>query len=140
MYSKNECQKIIYQVIIDNKFGVEFNTKQKRETFLERVGNMRNVTCISNIAYPWNVEDGLHNLKSPQDFANDFGYSVSRVRRAIQNGKFKCESVGGDPYIVEKNDYYEISGGCYHLEAVNASKNAPKEIQEEDETQDMTIE
>ena len=52
---------------------------------------------------------------------------------------FKCEPVGGNSYIVEKNDYYEICGGCYRLEAADTSKNAPEKIQEENETQDMTI-
>jgi hypothetical protein len=140
MYSKNKCNKIIYQVIIDNKVSVEFNTNKKRETFLKRVGNTRNVTCISNFAYPWNVEDGFHNLISPEDFASNFGYSISRVKRAIQNGKFKCEPVGDNPYIVEKNDYYEIGGGCYRLDAVDTSKNAHEEIQKENKSQDMTIE
>jgi len=138
MYDKNKFAKIMYQVIIDNKVAVEFNTDKKREDFLKQIGSTRNVTCISNVLYPWNIEDGFHNLISPEDFANNFGYNVSKVKRAIQNGKFKYEPVGGKPYIVEKNDYYEINGGHYRLEAVSTSKDAMEEVQEEDESLDMT--
>jgi hypothetical protein len=140
MYSRNRCEKIMYQVIIDNKVGVEFNTEKKREALLKQIGCTRNVTCTSNAIYPWNVEDGLHNLKSPEDFANTFGYNVSKVKRAIQNGKLKCEPVGGEPYIVEKNDYYEINGGCYRLEERSALKNTPEEVLEEDEGPHMALE
>lgn len=54
MYSKHKKESTIYQVIIDNKLAINFNTDKKRSTFIERVRNegRRQVTCITNVIYP----------------------------------------------------------------------------------------
>lgn len=114
MYNKNTCEKTMYGVVIENQFWVQFNTKKKRTAFLKKLGS-RVVTCISNVSYPWNLEDGVHNLKTPQEFAKIYGCDTARVLRAIKNRKFKCESLTGVQYIVEKDGYYTINGASYRI-------------------------
>lgn len=111
MYNKHTNTKIEFQVIIDNKVCVAFNTDKKRNAFMDRLKDTRKVTCIGNVEYPWNPEDGIHNLISSSDFAKRVGIEdVNRVTRAIKKGKIETEMLGEDTYIVEKNGYFRING------------------------------
>lgn len=101
MYNKHTHGKIEYQVVIDNKVIAEFNTKRKRDAFLKKTGT-RSVTCLSTVSYSWNAQDGVHNLKTPNDIAKISGCDPEKVRRAIRNGEIKSELLGGERYVVEK--------------------------------------
>ncbi|WP_206458730.1 hypothetical protein [Anaerovorax sp. IOR16] len=115
MYNKHKSVKIMYQAIIDNKVSVQFNTSKKRDLFISKVEKegRRKITCISSVSYPWNLDDGNHNLKSKKEFAQIIGCSVEKVERAIKNGFLETEHLGNEHYIVEKNDTYWIKG-CHH--------------------------
>lgn len=117
MYNKHTNTKTEFQAIIDNKIGVAFNTDKKRKAFIARLNGTRKVTALSNVQYPWNPEDGVHNLVSPSDFAKCLGIKdASRIERAIMNGKVKTEKVGDKNYIVEKYDHYYINGYIRYIE------------------------
>jgi hypothetical protein len=117
MYNKHTNTKTEFQAIIDNKVGIAFNTDKKRKAFIAKLKGTRKVTAISNIQYPWNPEDGVHNLISTSDFAKRLGIEdVSRIERAIKNGKVKTEKLGDNDYIVEKYDHYHINGCIRYIE------------------------
>lgn len=61
MYNKNKGLKTVYQIIIENKIVLSFNTDKKRENFMKLLNNTRKITCLSNVSYPWNLEKGIHN-------------------------------------------------------------------------------
>lgn len=61
MYNKNKGEKIEYQLIIDNKLCITFNTSKKRKDIIKKLNNTRNITYITNFSYPWDLEDGIKN-------------------------------------------------------------------------------
>lgn len=60
MYNKNKKEKVEYQVIIENKLVISYNTSKKRNEFIKRLNGSRRITCITNVSYPWDIENGLH--------------------------------------------------------------------------------
>ncbi|MDF2907490.1 MAG: hypothetical protein K0R34_2811 [Herbinix sp.] len=52
MYNKNKGLKTDYQIIIENKIVISFNTDRKRENLMKLLNNTRKITCLSNISYP----------------------------------------------------------------------------------------
>jgi hypothetical protein len=54
MYNKHKNQTIMYQAIVDNKIGIQFNTVKKRNDFVKKViaEGRRRITCQSNVIYP----------------------------------------------------------------------------------------
>lgn len=54
MYNKHKNQTTMYQAIVDNKIGVQFNTEKKRQAFVEKViaEGKRRITCQTNVIYP----------------------------------------------------------------------------------------
>ncbi|NMA58829.1 hypothetical protein [Clostridium cochlearium] len=73
MYNKHKNVKTIYLVIIENKTCISFNTEKKRKEFIARLKGSRQITCITDCSYPWNLGEGVHNLISPSDFAERTG-------------------------------------------------------------------
>lgn len=117
MYNKHTNKKTEFTVVIENKICISFNTEKKRKEFIARLNGKRQITCITNSSYPWNQNDGTHNLVSPSDFAKRVGIEdVNRVSRAIKNGKIKTEMLGNDAYIVEKNGHCYINGIPINME------------------------
>jgi len=53
MYNKHTRLKTEYQLIIDNKFGIAFNTEQKRQQAIRKLNGTRIITCVSDVSYPW---------------------------------------------------------------------------------------
>ncbi|GEM_PF-1253793 len=113
MYNKHTNTKIEYQVVVDNKVCIAFNTDKKRKAFIARLKGTREITSISNVEYPWNPNDGLHNLVSPQEFAEEWGVDVAKVMRSIRNGKLQVEKLGKQDYIVNVHGYYRTKRGGY---------------------------
>lgn len=117
MYNKHTNEKTYYSLIIENKICISFNTKKKREEIISRLNGTREITCISNFSYPWNPEEGIHNLISPADFARYIGVKdINRITRAIKNRKIKTEKLGNSVYIVEKFGNCYINGIPYNIE------------------------
>lgn len=117
MYNKHTHTKTEFQVIIENKFGISFNTEKKRKAFISRLKGTREITCMSNVEYPWNVQEGEHNLISVSDFAKRVGIKdVTRITKAIKSGKIKTEMVGNDSCIVIKNGCCYINGSSRNIE------------------------
>ena len=101
MYNKHKNEKTMYSVMIENKTGISFNTEKKRKEFIVRLKGTRKITCITNVSYPWNPENGFHNLESVSDFAKCIGIKdVSCITKAIKNGKLKTELLDNNAYIV----------------------------------------
>lgn len=117
MYNKHTFTKTMFQAIVDNRTGVEFNTAKKRDAFVKLVAksNTHTVTAVSNVSYPWNPEAGLHGLKSPEEFAKLLSTTVEKVHRAIKNGYLQTEQLGDKPYIVNNHDTYVIKGIHYDI-------------------------
>lgn len=61
MYNKHKGEKIEFQIIIENKIVISFNTEKKRANFVKSLNNARKITCLSNVSYPWNLENGIYN-------------------------------------------------------------------------------
>lgn len=118
MYNKHKNVKVMFQAIIDNSLCVQYNTAKKRDAFVKLVAKTPNheVTCVSNVAYPWNPDDGLHGLKSPDDFAKLIGTTVEKVHRATKNGYLQTERLGNEQYIVSNNGTYVIKGIHYDID------------------------
>lgn len=117
MYNKHTNTKTVFTVIIENKIAISFNTEKKRKTFIARLKGTRQITCITDSSYPWNPEEGIHNLISPTDFAERVGIKdVNRVTRAIRKGKIKTEILGDNAYIVEKHGHCYINGITTNIE------------------------
>lgn len=111
MYDKHTNTKVEYQIIIDNKIAISFNTEKKRKEIIKRLKGTRNITCISDAGYPWNPDDGIHNLVSASKFAEHWGIKdLNKVVRAIKNGKLQTEKLGDELYIVNVHDHYLING------------------------------
>lgn len=120
MYNKHKCKKIMFQAIVDNKTVIEFNTSKKRDMFVDMINNSKNhtITRISQVSYPWNINDGIHNLKSPEDFAKIINCSEEKIYRAIKNGYLDVEYVGGEKYIIDNHGTYRIKDGYYCLNKI----------------------
>lgn len=118
MYNKRENKKVMFQAIIDNSLCVQYNTAKKRDALVKLVAKTSNhtVTCVTNVLYPWNADDGLHGLKSPEEFAKLTGTTVEKVHRAIKNGYLQTEYLGGAPYIVNSHGTYVIKGIHYSID------------------------
>lgn len=118
MYNKHKCEKVMFQAIVDNRTAVEFNTAKKRDNFVKLVAKTKNhkVTCVSSVSYPWNPENGIHNLKSPEEFANLLNCTTEKVHRAIRNGYLQTEYLGNQKYIVDDHGTYRIKGIHYDIE------------------------
>ncbi len=54
MYNKHKNETIVYQVIIDNKTCISFNTEKKRSAFMKKVTaeGRRKITYLSQVIYP----------------------------------------------------------------------------------------
>lgn len=107
----------MFQAIVDNQVAMEFNTAKKRDAFVKQVNKTANhkITCVSSVCYPWNIEDGTHNLKSPEEFAKLINVSVEKVLRAIKNGYLQTERLGDEDYIVDNKGTYRIKGIHYSI-------------------------
>lgn len=127
MYNKHTCSIIKYQVIIDNKTCIEFNTEKKRNEFLAKIKNHA-VTCISNSEYPWNPNDGKHNLMTLKDFSEYINVPLHRVERAAKNGFLQLEYTGDIPYVVNANGDFRIKGITYAI---------PEPIEKTEERKDI---
>ena len=112
MYNKHDYSFTMYQVIVENKTCIQFNTDKKRKAFIAKLKN-RKVTCISNVSYPWNPDDGKHNLMSLKDFASLINIPLHRVERAMRNGFLQIEYTGDTPMVVNANDRYRIKGKTF---------------------------
>ncbi len=62
MYNKHTNRKIEFSVVVDNTICISFNTEKKQKEFIENVKFPRQVTCISKVSYPWNLQSGMHIL------------------------------------------------------------------------------
>ncbi len=113
MYNKHTNTKIEYQVVIENKICIGFNTDKKRKTFIARLKGTRKITSMANVNYPWNPDDGIHNLTHPKDFAKEWNVDVDRVIKGIRNGKFQTEKVGDQDWMVNIKGYYRNKLGGY---------------------------
>lgn len=117
MYNKHTNTKVEYQLIIDNKIAISFNTDKKRKEIIKKLKGTRNITSRGNVEYPWNPEEGFHSLLFPSTFAERTGIKdVNRVIRAIKKGKIKTEKLGDDEVIVEKYGYCIIKGVPTNIE------------------------
>lgn len=117
MYNKHTNTKTDFKVIIENRICISFNTDKKRNEFIAKLKGTREITCITNSLYPWNHDDGIHNLILPSEFAKQIGMKdVDRIKRAIRNKKIKTEKVGNEDCIVEKYGHYYINGAIYYKE------------------------
>lgn len=111
MYNKHTKQKTDFQITIENKICISFNTEKKRQNCIKKLKKTRQITCLSQCSYPWNPEEGVHNLISPSDFAERIGIKdIERIIKSIKKGKIKTEILGDNTYIVEKNGYCYING------------------------------
>lgn len=109
MYDKHKNIKIDFQVVVDNKICIGFNTAKKRNEFIKKLNGTRKVTSIANVQYPWNLGDGVHNLMSPSNLAEKIGIDISRIIKAIKNGKLKTEKCFDETMIVEHYGHIEIN-------------------------------
>lgn len=112
MYNKHTCTITMYQVIVDNKTCIQFNTEKKRRLFISKVKN-RQITCISDVSYPWNPDDGRHNLISLKDFSDLINIPLHRVERAMKKGFLQIEYCGDTPMVVNASDRYRIKGRTF---------------------------
>jgi hypothetical protein len=76
MYNKHTNTKTVYTAIIENKVGVSFNTEEKRRAFIEKLKGTRQITCVTNCSYPWNPEEGIHNLTSERTDMKNINYVI----------------------------------------------------------------
>jgi hypothetical protein len=108
----------MFQTIVDNRVVMEFNTAKKRDAFIKMLAKIPNhkITWVSTVCYPWNIENGMHNLKSPEDFAKLINCSVEKVLRAIKNGFLQTERLGNNAYIVDNQGTYVVKGVPYTID------------------------